>query len=87
MSLLTFSVVKPLIGEYLSYLPMKFCVRDPKLRAAVEEAIGPPLFVTKEPFSHAYRPFAASKQWAKLAREVARMYKDYRKKPDKMNSR
>jgi hypothetical protein len=66
MPLHPISVVNHVLDEYRSYLRTEFRARDPKLRAALEEAIDTPLFLAQEPFFQAHRPFAASKRWAEL---------------------
>ena len=45
MPLHPISVVNHVLDEYRSYLRTEFRARDPKLRAALEEAIDTPLFL------------------------------------------
>lgn len=59
-------VVDQVIDEYRSYLLTEFRARDPKLRAALEEALTRPLFLAQEPFFQSHRPFKEGKRWADL---------------------
>jgi hypothetical protein len=71
-------VVDQVIDEYRSYLLTEFRARDPKLRAALVEALERPLFLAQEPFFQAHRPFKEGLAWrdlgldAKLAETMER---------------
>ncbi len=59
-------VVEQVIDEYRSYLLTEFRARDPKLRAALVEALERPLFLAQEPFFQAHRPFKEGRPWREL---------------------
>ena len=59
-------VVEQVIDEYRSYLLTEFRARDPKLRAALVEALERPLFLAQEPFFQAHRPFKEGRPWRQL---------------------
>ena len=63
MTLHPISIVDRVIDEYQNYLLTEFRARDPKLRAALEEALLLPRFLAQEPFFQAHRPFKPGKVW------------------------
>jgi hypothetical protein len=59
-------VVDQVLEEYRSFLLTEFRARDPKLRAALEEAIAEPRFLAQDTFYQAHRPFVTGAPWREL---------------------
>lgn len=66
MPLHPIAVVDQVLEEYRSYLLTEFRARDPKLRAALQEALDRPLFLAQEAFFQAHRPFKSGAPWREL---------------------
>ncbi len=66
MPLHPITIVDRVIEEYRSYLMTEFRARDPRLRAALVEALDRKGFLAQEPFFQAHRPFKAGERWRDL---------------------
>jgi len=73
------SIVDHVLEEYRSFLQTEFRARDPKLRAALEEALRQPRFLAQDTFYQAHRPFKDGKRWDELGLD-ARLVQVMRKR-------
>jgi hypothetical protein len=71
MSLNPIIALDHVIEEYRGHLQSEFRARDRALRGALEAEFDRPLFLAREPFYQAHRPFRAGQPWAQLPLDPA----------------